>query len=1140
MCGIALIKMGKITDRNKNGEKTMDGKFTKRICAGFVAAAFMLADVVCASGADLRRFKSYKDSDIVNVIVTIKGEPVLSCEKAEKDGTEYLSTAEADKKESALLSAQSKAKSSIESFYPELEVKYSYTSLVNGFVCSLPEELISEVKNCPYVENVQISHSFSKPQLKEGLSAIGADVFCNETGCTGAGESIAILDTELDTDHDMFAPISEDKAQFSKSDIENFIKSNNLNAELDVDKAYINSKVPLAYSYTNYDDPYDISDDSYEYHGTHVSGIAAGNKVTDDKGREISGVAPDAQIIFMNVCTHNEYNDEDDIYDYDVIAAMEDCVKLGVTAMNLSFGNDRESSEDTVYTTACDNAEKAGITVCSAAGNESSYDYSPENPDTSTLNSPSDFASVMSVASADNSVMECYVIRLKDDSHPILYTEAPSDNDVYFMEHFDGQDVSYVDYENADENDLSGKIALCFQNGRNIGDVINDAGNAGASGAIIVYDENTLPDDYSCGNIPAIIIRQPDGETLKNAENKVLSVKSDETDLFPVNVQMSSYSSMGVSESLELKPDITAVGGNVYSAARGNKYDYNSGTSMASPFVAGCAALVSEKMKKDSVNLTGADKTLYIKNMLMNSAVPLTDDESGKLYSPRLQGAGMVNMENLLNDNLLVTSSDGRAKVCLYDEMKDSFSIPLELKNLSDEDISFSDVQLKLFTDDSVKYEWYTDEIIRGTQDISFNADLSELKTVSAGQTKKVSLKVDMDSAQLKEIGEKFTNGFFVEGYIMLSDSENCCDISVPVMGYYGNWDEVPIFSNDTSGNVDNYFSSSINGLDFPLGYSWADDENKSEDFYISPNGDHIFDDLLIQLTPRRDCINAGVEIYDKDGNLMLSTKQLLTETDLKKGELNDSVGFYDISDLKDGEEYTAKVYGKINYPDSKEQSFTFNFKTDCVSPEIVSSSVINENGRKIVKLEVKDNGKLEGIEVVGKGKGCIYGDKTINNEINAFDNFINTMKQSDFYYEGFDTQLKHVDFSEINFAQRISAQPDENGIFTLEYDVTDMESYDFIVADAALNLTEYTENGVVAPDDDGKENPDGNNSTEKPDNPEKTPNNSDKTPDNPDKKPDNKSSVNPSTGSENGFAVCAVILGGVILSSRRKKRKSR
>ena len=98
---------------------------------------------------------------------------------------------------------------------------------------------------------------------------------------------------------------------------------------------------------------------------------------------------------------------------------MEDCVKLGVTAMNLSFGNDRESSEDTVYTTACDNAEKAGITVCAAAGNESSYDYSPENPDTSTLNSPSDFASVMSVASADNSVMECYVIRLKDDSHPI-------------------------------------------------------------------------------------------------------------------------------------------------------------------------------------------------------------------------------------------------------------------------------------------------------------------------------------------------------------------------------------------------------------------------------------------------------------------------------------------------------------------------------------------------------------------------------------------------------------------------------------------------------------------------------------------------------------------------------------------------
>ena len=70
---------------------------------------------------------------------------------------------------------------------------------------------------------------------------------------------------------------------------------------------------------------------------------------------------------------------------------------------------------------------------------------------------------------------------------------------------------------------------------------------------------------------------------------------------------VSAFSSYGVPLSLELRPDITGFGGNVESAFYDGGFRYNSGTSMASPYIAGGAALLREYMDKNGIELSGQD-----------------------------------------------------------------------------------------------------------------------------------------------------------------------------------------------------------------------------------------------------------------------------------------------------------------------------------------------------------------------------------------------------------------------------------------------------------------------------------------------------------------------------------------------------
>ena len=283
----------------------------------------------------------------------------------------------------------------------------------------------------------------------------------------GEGTVIAVIDTGVDMTHQAFSPALSGTLGLSEDDVEA------LTPQLGMGKTgiYYNEKFPFAYDYADDDADAAPREGGSGFHGTHVAGIAAGNA---DK---IVGTAPDAQIIVGKV-TRSE---DDALLDSALLAALDDMVVLRPDVINLSLGwtAGMDNEADSVYDTVYKKLQEEGITVNAAAGNAFSTGYGnnsgkglpyASDPDTSVMDEPATYPSVVAVGSVENALIRNAFTAAGMD---IGYQRARGMNGekVAYFSDLPAGTYEYVDAGFASEEDaaalkekfpngLSGKIAL--------------------------------------------------------------------------------------------------------------------------------------------------------------------------------------------------------------------------------------------------------------------------------------------------------------------------------------------------------------------------------------------------------------------------------------------------------------------------------------------------------------------------------------------------------------------------------------------------------------------------------------------------------------------------------------------------------
>ena len=835
-----------------------------------------LAENVVDYGDDAdTKTKDGSRNTTATVIVSLETPSVTESKGDDMTVSEYLSTSAGSRALKNITNAQ-------DSFFKKLSsagIAYKevarYSTVMSGVAIEVNTAQFKKIKNFANVSMVGVSKTYAalevqNPQINPsnvyGTGIYDSSEIKSEYGIDGSGITVAILDTGLDYTHEAFSH-DPDEVAFTRNHISNILSEGNLAAAqrspgVTVDDLYLSAKVPFAYDYA--DDDTDVYP-SYSQHGVHVAGIVAGeadtyidkdgNVIGDDEGEVgFFGAAPGAQLVICKVFT-DDLNSDDigGATSEDIIAALDDCVTLGVDIINMSLGTTSGFSnvsiegdeEGAQLARVYQSIKDEGISLIAAAGNEFSSGFGSEfgtnlasNPDSGTVGSPSTFVGAMSVASINGQPASYMVSNPNEDnkyaSTPIYYNESNDSNAVpfdfaeellgdaesatfrYFVIPGVGNAADYTAVKDILKNKGNEKILVVVRRGTtSFKEKVETAHDAGADG-IIVYNNvpgtirMSLSDIEEDLRIPSASVNMDAGTALTANPNDPTRLRTEGTIVinktYLAGPFMNDYSSWGATPDLKLKPDITSHGGDITSAVAGG-YEEMSGTSMATPNLAGLMALVRSHLRKQNPGIQAAELTKLSNQIVMSSATLVYDEE--KLpYSPRKQGAGLATLNNIFTTNAYLSTDeknggaeDDRPKIELGEDEKKSgvYEFTFKVTNFGNEQLKFNLVSR--FMTETIAADGLA--VAEAAYMLNDNPAVFTVKgadrsndtiTVAKNSTAEITVKLTLSAAEKSYLDHNFIHGMYVEGFISLvSQSEGQCDLNLPFMGFYGDWESAPM-----------------------------------------------------------------------------------------------------------------------------------------------------------------------------------------------------------------------------------------------------------------------------------------------------------------------------------------------------------
>ena len=535
----------------------------------------------------------------------------------------------------------------------DADVRYTYQYANNGLAVWLTPTEAAQVAKMDGVIFVQ--EDFERElQTDTGPGWIGAPSIwggadCSQPGSCGEGIIVGIIDTGINPSNPSFADIGGDgydhtnpfgagnyvgvcdSAQTDDGDVKGYD-----------DTFPCNDKLIGAWGYFSVDSGYGANSPwDYDGHGSHTASTTAGNFVEATIGGtgrseqiDISGVAPHANIIaYAGCCTGSALS-----------AAIDQTVIDGVDVINYSIGSDSASDLWNDFdTVGFLNAREAGIFVATSAGNN--------GPGPETVGSPADAPWLTSVAASTHSRTWTNVLSTTGGAAPLGdidgngFTAGYGPAPIVYAADF-GDALCLVPFPAGTWT--NGEIVVCDRGQIARTDKGVNAAAGGAGGMVLTNlagDANSINADAHV--IPTSHITYADGENLKawlaTGTNHMASISEGVYVNDPGRADIiAGFSSRGANRAIDIvSPNVAAPGVDIIAAHGQNDaivWDFSSGTSMASPHVAGAGALLMQ----EHPTWTPAE----VQSALMLSAnTAMRDSDEVSPADPFDMGSGRVQLE---------------------------------------------------------------------------------------------------------------------------------------------------------------------------------------------------------------------------------------------------------------------------------------------------------------------------------------------------------------------------------------------------------------------------------------------------------------------------------------------------------------